>query len=55
MKDPIIEEIHKIRQAHAVKFNYNIDAIVRDAVKRDRAERRKVYSRRHGKLTAVKP
>jgi len=55
MKDPIVEEIHKIRQAHAAKFNYDIGAIVRDANERDRAEKRKVYSRRHGKLAVVKP
>ena len=55
MKDPIIEELHNIRQTHAAKFNYDIDAIVRDAIKRDRAEKRKVYSRRRGKLAAVKP
>ena len=28
--DPIIEEIHKIREAHAARFNYDIDAIVKD-------------------------
>jgi hypothetical protein len=28
--DPIIEEIHQIREAHAAKFNYDINAIVKD-------------------------
>ena len=27
MKDPIITELRKIRDAHAAKFNYNFDAI----------------------------
>ena len=55
MKDAIIEELHRIRQKHAAKFNYDIDAIVRDAAKRDRAEKRKVCSLRRGKLVEVKP
>jgi hypothetical protein len=55
MKDTIIEELHRIRQTHAAKFNYDVDAIVRDAAKRDRAEKRKVYSLRRGKLVEVKP
>lgn len=28
--DPIIEEIHKIREEHAAKFNYDLRAIVRE-------------------------
>ena len=28
--DPIVEEIRKYRQAHAKKFNYNLEAIVAD-------------------------
>ena len=27
MKDRIVEELRKIRQAHAAKFNYNLTAI----------------------------
>lgn len=30
MKDLIVEEIRKIRQAHAAKFNYNPTAICAD-------------------------
>ena len=30
MKDPIVEEIRKIRQAHAARFNYNLKAICAD-------------------------
>ena len=32
-KDPIIEEIRKIREEHAAKFNYDLDAIVEDVKK----------------------
>jgi len=54
MKDPIIEELHKVRQKHAARFNYDIDAIARDAQRRDRQEKRKVYALKKGKLVAVK-
>lgn len=32
--DPIIEEVRKNRQARAVRFNYDIDAIAEDARQR---------------------
>lgn len=28
--DPIIEELHQIRQAHAAKFNYDLKAMFDD-------------------------
>jgi hypothetical protein len=30
MKDPIVEELHRIREEHARKFNYDLDAICKD-------------------------
>ena len=30
MKDPIVEEIRGFRDAHARKFNYDLDAICKD-------------------------
>lgn len=30
MNDPIVEEIRRIREAHAAKFSYDLDAIFRD-------------------------
>ena len=30
MNDPIVEEVHRVRNAHAARFNYNLDAIFRD-------------------------
>ncbi len=35
--DPIVEEIHQIRQAYAAQFNYDLDAIYRD-IKRQEQE-----------------
>lgn len=28
--DPVVEEIHRAREAHARKFNFNLEAIVED-------------------------
>lgn len=30
MYDPIVEEVRRIRDAHAARFNYNLRAICRD-------------------------
>ena len=30
MKDPIIEEIHRVREAYARRFDYDLTAIFRD-------------------------
>ena len=30
MKDPIIEEIHRIREAYARRFDYDLNAMFRD-------------------------
>lgn len=36
MKDVIVEEIRKIRQAHAAKFNYNLTAICADLKEKEK-------------------
>jgi len=33
-RDPIVEEIRRIRQEHAARFNYDLRAIVEDLRKR---------------------
>jgi len=38
-KDPIIEEIHKFREAHARKFNYDLDAIFADLQEKQAARK----------------
>jgi hypothetical protein len=30
MNDPIVEEVRRVRDAHAAMFNYDLDAIFRD-------------------------
>jgi len=40
MKDPIIAELRKIRDTHAAKFSYNLDAIAQDWMKEEAAARR---------------
>ncbi len=37
MFDPIVEEIRKIREEHAARFNYDLDAIFEEC-KRDERE-----------------
>ena len=35
MKDPIVEEIHRVREAHARKFNYDLHAMFEDVRQRE--------------------
>ena len=35
MTNPIIDELHRIREAHAKRFNYDLDAILADLRRRD--------------------
>lgn len=48
MKDPIIEHLRKVRDEHAAKFNYDLDAMVRDWQERERKTPA-------GKLVSFKP
>jgi hypothetical protein len=41
VNDPIIDEIRKVREAHASQFNYDLDAIFRDIKEREKQSRRK--------------
>ncbi len=43
-KDPIVEQVRKVRQRHAAKFNYDLDAICRDLKEQERKSGRKVVS-----------
>ena len=42
--DPIIEEIHKYREKHAAKFNYDIKKIVDYYKKRQKKSEREIVS-----------
>ncbi len=43
-KDAIIEEIHKIREAHAKEFNYDLQAICDDLRRKESASGRLIIS-----------
>lgn len=40
--DPIVEEIHRIREEYAASFNYDIDAIFADLKAKQAKSKRKV-------------
>jgi len=37
MNDPIIDEVRRVRDEHAARFNYDLDAIFRDIKQREQA------------------
>ena len=43
-KDPIVEELHKIREQHAAKFDFNLLAMVKDYQQQQQQGGRKVVS-----------
>ena len=45
-EDPIVEEVRKVRDAYAKRFNYDLDAIYRDL---------KAKERRSGRVVAPCP
>jgi hypothetical protein len=44
MNDPIVDEVRRIRDAHAARFNYDLDAIFQDIKERERKSRLKFVS-----------
>ena len=40
-RDPIVEEIRKIREAYAARFNYDLDLIFKDIRERQKKSGRK--------------
>jgi hypothetical protein len=36
MNDPIVDEVRRVRDAHAARFNYDLDAIYQDIKDRER-------------------
>jgi hypothetical protein len=44
LEDPIVAEVHRIREKLAAKFNYDVHAIGRDARKRERTSGHKVVN-----------
>ncbi len=41
-RDPIVEEVRKVRDAYAKQFNYDLDAIFRDLKTKERQSGRRV-------------
>ncbi len=44
MTDPIVEEIHKIREEYAAEFDYDIDALFEDLNKKQAESNHKIVS-----------
>ena len=44
MIDPIVEEIHKIREEYAAKFDYDVDAMFEDLRQKQSQSNRKIVS-----------
>lgn len=40
-EDPLIEELHKVRELHGKNFNYDIDKIYEDLVKQEEEQMKK--------------
>ena len=43
-RDPVVEEVRNIREAHARKFNYDLQAIYREIKKQEKTSGRKFIS-----------
>ena len=53
--DPIVAEVRAIREKRAARFNFDIDAIVEDAMKRQGKDGGEVVSRQAKRRTTVHP
>lgn len=42
-KDPIVEEVRKVREEHAARFNYDLEAIYRD-LKEQESKSKRLFS-----------
>jgi len=42
MKDPIVEEVRKIRNSYAKKFDYNVHEISKDIRKRQHTSKKRI-------------
>jgi len=43
-RDPIVEQVRRVRQRHAAKFDYDLEAICRDLKEGERKGGRKIVS-----------
>jgi ATP-dependent Zn protease len=52
--DPIIAEVRKAREAYAEKFDYNIQNMCRDLIKRQKQNADRVIALPHKKIKLMK-
>jgi hypothetical protein len=43
-EDPIVEQVRKVREEHAARFNYDLEAICRDLKEREKQGQWKLVS-----------
>ncbi len=55
MRDPIVEEIRRIRQAHAEKFSFDLDAIFEDLKGNERNAGRKTVTLKPRRAKPLSP
>ena len=56
MNDPIVDEVRRVRDEHAARFNYDLDAIFQDIKKQEEQSGRKFISGvSHQSLTDLGP
>ncbi len=53
--DPIVEQTRKLRDEYAARFNYDLDAICEDLMKRQRASDRKLIRRSPKRPMRLRP
>jgi len=53
MKDPIVEEVRKVRDALAAKHHYDIRKIIQDAKKREKDQSEKSIQRKNKRRAVV--
>jgi hypothetical protein len=51
--DPIVDEVRRVRDAYAARFNYDLRAIYRDLKEREKRSGRKVVSYAEERLKGV--
>ena len=52
-EDPIVEEVRNSREEHAAKFNYDINAIIKDLQEQQRNSDNELYSYLDGEYKVI--
>lgn len=53
-RDEIVEEVRRVREEHAAKFNYDLDAIFQDLKRIQRQQKNRVVSLKPKKVVRKK-